>query len=243
MAPRYMRNVGGGDYKRIGAEFVQYFIKLGGLQPTDRVLDVGCGTGRMAASLTAYLSAGGSYEGFDVVKQAVKWCTNHITPRFPNFRFTHAEVLNKEYNLRSRTTASQYVFPYEDSSFDFVFLTSVFTHMLPADVENYLRQISRVMKRPGTCFATFFLMNEESAALARRKEIPLDFKFAFGEYFTTDALVPESAIAFNETFIRGLYSKAGMRIEDPIRFGSWCGREGFLSFQDIVLAKKSQGDC
>jgi SAM-dependent methyltransferase len=237
--PRNMRFVGSGDYQEIGREFYQYFLELGGLQPGDRVLDVGCGTGRMAIPLTAYLGPSGSYEGLDVVRRAVRWSAKHISPRFPNFHFTHADIYNKGYNPGGKTPASQYVFPYDDSSFDFVFLTSVFTHMLPADVENYLRQISRVMKTSGRCFVTFFLMNEESSALVKTEKLLLDFKFGFEEYFTINALLPEAAIAYNEIFVRGLFGKTGLRIEEPIRYGSWCGRKHFLSFQDIVLAMKA----
>lgn len=236
--PRHLNDVGSGDYRVIGREFIQYFIEIAGLQPGDHVLDVGCGIGRMALPLTAYLGTSARYEGVDVVRGGVKWCTKHISARFPNFRFRHADIYNKRYNPRSKTPASKYVFPYKDSSFDFVFLTSVFTHMLPIDVEHYLRQIFRVMKKTGTCFATFFLINEESAALARTEDILLDFRFNFGDYFATDARVPESAIAFKENFIRPLYSQTGLVIEEPIQFGSWCGRKQFLSFQDIILAKK-----
>jgi SAM-dependent methyltransferase len=40
--------VGAGDYVKIGMEFLGYFVNLGRLKPKDRVLDVGCGSGRMA---------------------------------------------------------------------------------------------------------------------------------------------------------------------------------------------------
>ena len=36
------------------------------------------------------------------------------------------------------TVPPEYSFPFKTSSFDFVFLTSVFTHMLPQDLDNYL---------------------------------------------------------------------------------------------------------
>lgn len=42
---------GGGDFNRIGEEYFLYFVDLGGLQPDKRVLDVGCGIGRMAVPL------------------------------------------------------------------------------------------------------------------------------------------------------------------------------------------------
>ncbi len=53
--PRKKIFVGDGNFKKIGEEFLWYFIKLGELKPNERVLDVGCGIGRMAAPLTKYL--------------------------------------------------------------------------------------------------------------------------------------------------------------------------------------------
>jgi protein-L-isoaspartate O-methyltransferase len=44
--------VGDGDYRAIGAEYLGHFVRLGGLKPSDRVLDIGCGIGRMAVPLT-----------------------------------------------------------------------------------------------------------------------------------------------------------------------------------------------
>lgn len=79
--------VGDGDCKAVGEEFRQHFIDLCALKPDDAVLEVGCGIGRIAVPLTRYLSAKGSYEGFDPVPAGIAWCQQHITPRYPNFRF------------------------------------------------------------------------------------------------------------------------------------------------------------
>lgn len=238
--PRHIRRfVGGGDYTKISREFLQYFRDLGGLRPGDRVLDVGSGIGRMAAGLTTYLSEEGSYEGFDIVARGVAWCSENITPRFPHFHFVHADIYNKEYNPRGGITASRYMFPYDDASFDFVFLTSVFTHMLPDEVENYLRQISRVLKKNGRCLITFFLVNQEASALVNSGKSSVDFRFRFGQWVTTSEEIPEAVIGFDEDFVRASYCKTDLHIEDPIRYGSWCGRKNYLSYQDIVLAVKA----
>jgi ubiquinone/menaquinone biosynthesis C-methylase UbiE len=162
--PRNLMFVGG-DFKAVGREFLGHFVEIGGLQPDDRVLDIGSGIGRMAVPLTGYLSPQGQYRGIEIVEDGVRWCQNRITSRFPNFRFVRADVYNKLYHPAGRYQGAAYRFPFEDGSFDFVFLTSVFTHMFPADVTNYVSEASRVLRQGGRCFATFFLVTPESRSL------------------------------------------------------------------------------
>ena len=102
-------------------------------------MDVGCGIGRMAVPLINYLTEVGSYDGFDIIKPNINWCMNNITPRFPHFRFQHVDIYNKHYNNTGTLQANTFSFPYPDESFNFVLLTSVFTHMLPVDLRHYLQ--------------------------------------------------------------------------------------------------------
>ena len=237
--PRAMRSfVGGGDYEAIGIEFRRLFIEYGGLTPEDRVLDVGCGIGRMAVPLTGYLSPRALYEGFDIAREGIEWCQKNITSRYPTFRFQHSDVWNGLYNPKGASESSKYVFPYKDGSFDFVFLTSVFTHMFPRDLEHYLEEIARVLKKGGRCFITFFLMNEESQALIREKKSTQGFVHEFGDCFITTPETPETAIAFPDPYIRDLFARFGLTLREPIHYGSWCGRTKFLSYQDVTIATK-----
>jgi SAM-dependent methyltransferase len=229
---------GGGDFNQVGEEYLRYFVELGGLRPNERVLDVGCGIGRMAVPLTRYLDNRGSYEGLDVFPKGIAWCQENITPRYPNFRFRVADIKNKEYNPGGRFAASEYEFPYAEASFDFVLLTSVFTHLLPDEVENYLSEIERVLAPGGRCFASFFLLNEESLGLIRSGSSTIDFRHDFGGYRIKDVQTPEAAIAFLEDYIRSLYAERKLDIAEPIHYGSWPGRRAFLSYQDIVVAVK-----
>ena len=50
LPPWWLRDVGGGDFKAAGQEFLRLFIELAGLQPDERVLDIGCGSGRIVSS-------------------------------------------------------------------------------------------------------------------------------------------------------------------------------------------------
>ena len=229
---------GGGDFNRVGEEYFRYFVDLGGLSPDERVLDVGCGIGRMAVPLTRYLDDRGSYEGIDVFPKGIAWCQENITPRHPNFRFRVADIKNKEYNPGGRFAASEYEFPYADASFDFVLLTSVFTHLLPDEVENYLSEIRRVLTPGGRCLASFFLLNEESLGAIRSGTSTIDFRHDFGGYRTKDRETPEAAIAYPEDYVRSLYEERDLGIIDPIRYGAWPGRRDFLSYQDVVVAMR-----
>lgn len=159
--PKGMIFIGSGDFRQQGQHILKLLIDHAGLTPESKVLDIGCGIGRLASALTGFLSPTGSYDGFDIVKKGINWCRKQISSRYPNFTFKHIDLKNDLYNVKTDREAKNFSFPYPDESFDCIALTSVFTHMMPEDVDNYLGQIARVMKSGGKCLATFFLINPE----------------------------------------------------------------------------------
>lgn len=149
------------------------------------------------------------------------------------------DVQNKSYNPKGRIRAADFKFPYENESFEFVFLASVFTHMLPRDLENYLSEIARALKTNGSCLITFFLLDEESTKLVESKQSTMDFRCEIAEGLRMiDDKQPENAVAYGENIVRMLFEKYGLIIEEPIRYGCWSGRKKCLSGQDIVIAHK-----
>ena len=54
------------NFAEVGQQFFDIFVRDGGLKPHHRVLDVGCGVGRMALPLTGYLTPPGDYDGIVV---------------------------------------------------------------------------------------------------------------------------------------------------------------------------------
>jgi SAM-dependent methyltransferase len=235
--------VGDGDFRAVGYEFLRYFVEFGRLRPHEAVLDIGCGIGRMAIPLTQFLR-GGRYDGIDVVPRSIEWCQRHITPRWPNFRFQLADVHNEFYNPRGRHRAAEYAFPFPDSSFDFVLLTSVFTHLLDRDTEHYVREIGRLLRPRGRVLCTWFLLNDESRRLmALHPAAPQIVHPVSGSdrCLTQRPESPEAMIGHDERQVRSMFQAAGLQIEEPVHYGAWCARADYTSYQDIVVATRASG--
>ncbi len=110
------------------------------------------------------------------------------------------------------SSAEAYRFPFEDRSFDLILLKSVFTHMRPLEVSNYVSEVARLMKNDGRCLATFFLLNDEQAALARKGANDLAFNYGEGEWRYVRQDSPESAVAYDESFVMQLLEKYGLAV-------------------------------
>ncbi len=230
--------VGAGDFRATGRHLAELVARLGRIEPHHRVLDIGCGIGRVAIPLTGLLGAQGSYEGFDVVAGSIRWCRRHVTRRFPRFRFTRAAVFNSEYNRRGVPGAG-YRFPFPDADFDLAFATSVFTHLAVEETTRYLHETARVLKPGGRLVASFLLLGERfvHGAPAPGYELPVDR----GRHRLRNAANPAAAIGLEESLVRELMAAAGLVIEEPIHFGTWCGSPDDRerpSFQDFVVARK-----
>jgi len=236
--PARLHTVGDTDFRATGDEFLGLFRDLADLQPSERVLDVGCGIGRLARPLAGYLSASGSYDGFDVADVAIRWCSHHYSRSYPNFNFRHVNVANGNYNPAGAVPAEQFSFPYDDASFDFLYATSVFTHMLPAAVERYVSEISRVLAPGGRSLTTFFLLNDESRELIAKGQSTQPFKEARQPYAVVDERIPEVAVAYDEGWVIDLYERVGTPARRPPSYGRWCGRSAYTRYQDILIADK-----
>jgi SAM-dependent methyltransferase len=232
--PRRLDFVGHSDFAATGDEFLAHFIELGGLQPDERVLDVGCGIGRMARPLAGYLSSDGSYDGFDVNRDGIAWCRRRYR-RHPNFRFQVADLFNARYNRHGAQRADEYRFPYDDASFDFVAATSVFTHLLEADATRYVAECARVLASGGRLFATFFLLDATTRALIEEGRSGLAFLDVHERVAILDEELPEEAVAYDDEWVFEALRSNGLELsaQHP---GSWSGRDDPVSFQDIVIA-------
>ena len=232
---------------------------VGGLAPDGRVLDIGCGPGRIAAPLTGRLE-GGSYEGFDVVPRSISWCQRKISAQHPSFRFQLADIRNGQYNPTGSQEARAYTFPYPDREFDLALAASVFTHMVPGEIERYVSEAARVLKPGGRLLASFYLMNEEAemrldasrrwvlgkeqrdGGVLYRSSHPAALKAPRGIANRVLTRPDEQMIVVLEWRCREIYAGAGLAIES-VRYGKWSGRRGRSYFgfgQDLVVASRRE---
>jgi len=136
--------------------------------------------------------------------------------------------------------ADKYKFDYKDDYFDFIFLTSVFTHLKPTELNHYLSEIHRVLKPKGQCLFTCFILNDESIQCIKNKKSAIDFIYDYDGCKVKDINDPEAAIAYKENNITKMITNNNFNIkEDKIHYGQWSGRENYFNYQDIIIINKA----
>ncbi len=228
---------GDGDFRAIGAEFLEHLVRDAGLAPSHRVLDIGCGIGRLALPLTQYLDDAGSYHGTDPVWAGVRWCSQTITPVYPSVRFHHIDVRHSLYNPDGALETVRTKLPFEDGSFDLVCMISVLTHLDQPEVLHYAREAARLLAPGGRCFATAFLMNRPAREALAAGKGRLGFDAAEpGPVYQSDPDAPLAGIAFNEDVLLEKFLRYGLR-RTVAHYGHWSGRAR-PNFQDICVFEK-----
>jgi SAM-dependent methyltransferase len=222
------------QFRFVGEFNVRRMRELAGLSPGDRVLEVGCGIGRIAIALTQFLESG-SYVGFDIVPHGIEWCRNKITPRYPNFRFFVADIQNGLYNPKGKVAARDYRFPFDDRSFDFVFLTSVFTHMPYDEVQHYAAEISRVLDAGGRCFCTAFVIGDEARSHLEAGTSARVFRDSGQGHWIEAQDDPMKAVGYEEPVLEQVFRGAGLEVTQVARDSWWSNPWA----QDAIVLRKA----
>jgi SAM-dependent methyltransferase len=241
LPPPELRFMGEDDerFAAIGDDIVVDMIELCALRADAAVLDIGSGYGRVAHAL-ARRGFEGAYLGLEILPRHVGWCSEHLTPASGGrYEFAHLDVRNGRYNPTGSMAAEEATFDVATGSVDVAVLTSVFTHMYPAEVERYLAELRRVLRPGGRALTTFFALDDtwREAQLAGRVPMPMTHVLdASCRYHNADD--PLHAIGFTPAWIRGAVARAGLHVY-AVRLGTWCGRPGALGYQDTFVLERT----
>jgi SAM-dependent methyltransferase len=239
LPPRRDREAVAVDFQAKAFRSLNLLVGLGGLQRDARMLDVGCGVGRLAYGLVHYFSPAGRYDGFDGVPRWVAWNRRIISSRFPHFRFRLVRVENRLYSRRGHRNAARLRFPYENNTFDTVMVESVFQHNRVAVVRRYLAEIARVLRPRGRCVVTCFLLRSGSIATDQRAE-GLDFLHPMDGAWSASTELPEIGVAFEAERFMEWVDEAGLHLAAFHR-GEWHGEGPGLAYQDVIALEKPAG--
>lgn len=236
---RVMHNVGGGDYHQIGQYFAHRIAERTGLAADWSLLDIGCGTGRIAAPLIEKLGCEGLYTGFDLSAAAIDWAQKHIARDRAGVQFVRADLSNTEYNKDGAARASEYRFPAEDESVDLCFAISLFTHLKAGDAIHYLEECGRVLRPGGKAFLTAFIMTLETQAQIEQGASRMRFQRLDANCYTTDLKTPEHATAFDRSDFINWAERAGLTLSGDIKPGAWPALGATGDLQDELVFEKS----
>lgn len=210
-----------------------------------RMLDVGCGVGRLYLAVKPYLSARDSYTGIDIGKSFIDVCKRQYAA--PNVAFIHTPNTNAFY---TGSNSDDYTpWPFDNKSMNLVTALSVWTHLREEDWRFYLTEVSRVLAPKGRAIISFFIMDDLYHPAKKRPQISEFYpqredKWIFDQpvygskhwKHPLDVSVPEVAIAVPKKVFEKEITAAGLKVRDYLP-GQWKDQPGFF-FQDVVILEK-----
>jgi SAM-dependent methyltransferase len=186
------------DFIRSATLEADRLVKFTGLNATSRLLDWGCGAGRLAIGISERFGRIGLYHGVDIQQPLIQWAAHNLGRR-DGYRFTHSDISNARYNPTGK--ANQAI-PAESDGYDVFYAYSVFSHLTGVDVQGYLREAARVLRPGGAAFVTAFVED----GVSPEEENPQDY----------GPLVwkgPLHCVRFSSSRFSDLVSSAGLAVE------------------------------
>ena len=193
------------------------------------MLDIGSGCGRWAHWLRDYNFRGrrftGTYIGIDIDAEAIAWCEQHYDAEC--FRFHHSSDASVSYQQLGEV-AVHYRVPEPEAGCDLVFSNSLFSHVLEAELENYIRESYRLLKPGGAMMHSHFNLDYPPATYGTRHT----FQHAIGNAQVESLVQPEAAVAYRTDYLFELSRRIGFTHCEIVQM------PGGAQHQPILLCKK-----
>ena len=189
-------------FLRSACEEASRLVERLGMRKESRLLDVGCGVGRVAIGILTSSQEVPLYHGVDVSERSICWCRRYIQSYHSNFRFLHVDVLNARYHPDGRPIDRDFALPMDVGSFDIVYLFSVFSHMPTADLKAYLQEFARLLVAGGRVFFTAFV----EQGVPPMSVNPSDYGMTWRG--------PLHCVRYERQFLFGLVRQAGFQVDE-----------------------------
>jgi SAM-dependent methyltransferase len=183
------------------------------------IVDIGVGCGRYAHHLRDFYFRGqrfnGKYIGIDIDEEALSWCREHFDEEM--FSFYHSTDRSTSYN-RDVGSDHAYILPVDNDEADFVFSTSLFTHLLEKEMNNYLAESFRALKPGGIMAHSVFCTDYPPPTYGDRHT----FRHRLGHAHIESPRQPEAAVAYAKDYLFERAARVGFREVDMLHGeGSW----------------------
>lgn len=194
------------------------------------VVDIGSGCGRWAHWLRDYNFRGrtftGRYIGIDIDAEAIAWCERHFDAE--RFRFHHSSDASVSYNQAGEAASSHYTVPEADGTADLIVSNSLLTHVLEAELENYIKESYRLLKSGGAIMHSHFNLDHPPASYGTRHT----FQHTIGNARVESLEQPEAAVAYRTDYLFKVCRAAGFKDCEIVHM------PGGAQHQPILLCKK-----
>lgn len=212
------------------ADIIQHCM----LKRNSRVLDLGCGSGRIARGLLHYLNIEGSYVGIDVNDSAIAWCIDNLSMQNANFSFHYMHINNNYYYNDDNSQRNIYNFSFlKDRKFDCIIELSLFNHLRLEDTVQYLKEIGKRLDKDGVAYLTFFVIDEEFLSFQkrtgqhvglRRQENGIWYGYQRQHFFA----------GYEQHLLQTIFEEAGL-VAIASSKGSWAQKSEARIYQDWYL--------
>ena len=210
------------QFIKIGKHFIQDMINKQLLNSKSRILEIGCGCGRLAMEFSKILDKDGYYIGQDIDREMIEWCQKHLQDN--RIHFEYADIFSAVYNPHG-LHATDYEFPLKNNSVNLIVATSVFTHLLYHDFSHYIKECDRILSTGGYIYASFFIMDYIKSSLGDR----WSFQHKQNNCYVENLKYPEAAISYDLEVIRHTLFSNNFSITEIFNKDS---------AQQIIIAKK-----
>lgn len=236
--------VGGSDPEIVGEASSNVVTRLLPLPGHARILDFGCGIGRVLAALRKRNITSQPIVGMDIMPPVIDFCNTYLQPNLSSLNFELIDDKNDHYDRfisgNNGKSRSQLAIQYQ-SYFDVGYAFSVFTHVSQEDFGGLLKFISAMMVPGGQFLMTCFELNEFSRYMIKNGQslFPLVDKEERegGKILIGDRSDPLAFIAFDRSLVEKMAWDAGMAIT-KVEYGCWMGGSIGTSLQDVMICTK-----